>query len=307
MSESLWRHNSFSAEELQQYLAAFNTRRFAPALPGERWREELAEFAEGAMIEGEFLERERARIRHLAARAPADPKGFLAWFDELRETGPGQNDPLFPWLATSASLAEMKWFLTQEVAGEAGFDDLTALTQIRMPKRVKLELARNYWDEMGRGKPKGMHGPLLETLAACLGLEPRVETTVWEALALANTMAGLAANRRYAFHSIGALGVIEMTAPNRSAAVAAGLKRLGVPAGDRHYFDLHSILDVKHSLAWNAEAIHPLVAAKPAVASAIAEGALMRLESGRRCFERYRRELGLAACRRPSDLILQQS
>jgi hypothetical protein len=307
MSESFWRYNSFCAEELQQYLASFNTKRFAPALPGARWREELAEFAEGAMIEGEFLERERAGIRHLAARAPADPGGFLTWFDGLRETGPGQNDPLFPWLATSASLAEMKWFLTQEVAGEAGFDDLTALTQVRLPKRVKLELARNYWDEMGRGKPKGMHGPLLETLAARLSLEPRVETTVWEALALANTMAGLAANRRYAFHSIGALGVIEMTAPNRSAAVAAGLKRLGVPAGDRHYFDLHSILDVKHSLAWNSEAIHPLVAATPAVASAIAEGALMRLECGRRSFERYRREFGLTACSRPSDLILQQS
>jgi hypothetical protein len=29
------------------------------------------------------------------------------------------------------------------------------------------------------------------------------------------------------------------------------------------------------------------------MAVAIAEGALMRLECGRRCFERYRRELGL--------------
>ena len=297
----------FSPEKLQRYLTSFNATRFAPAMPGESWREELAEFAEGAMIEGEFLERERAGIRHLASRPPADADGFVTWFESLRETGPGQNDPLFPWLATSASLAEMKWFLTQEVAGEAGFDDLTALTQVRLPKRVKLELARNYWDEMGRGKPKGMHGPLLETLAARLGLEPRVETTVWEALALANTMAGLAANRRYAFHSIGALGVIEMTAPGRSAAVAAGLKRLGIPAGDRHYFDLHSILDVKHSIAWNSEAIHPLVAEQPKVSCAIAEGALMRLECGRRCFERYRRELGLTACRQPSDLILQQS
>jgi len=187
----------------------------------------------------------------------------------------------------------MKWFLTQEVAGEAGFEDLTALTQVRFSTRPKLELARNYWDEMGRGNPKGMHGPLLERLAVSLGLQPRVETTVWESLALANTMAGLAANRRYAYHSIGALGVIELTAPGRAKAVAAGLKRLKVPTGDRHYFDLHSILDVKHSLAWNAEAIHPLVAANPKVAPAIAEGALMRLECGRRCFERYRRELGV--------------
>ena len=106
-------------------------------------------------------------------------------------------------------------------------------------------------------------------------------------------MAGLAANRRYAYHSIGALGVIEQTAPGRAGLVAQGLKRLGVPAGDRHYFDLHSVLDVKHSAAWNAEALHPLVAENPDFAPAMAEGALMRLECGAACFRRYRSELGL--------------
>jgi len=284
---------ALSADELQRRLASFNTKRFAPALPESNWRSDLRAFVGGATLEGEFLDAECKRVRAHAARVPVDPDGFVVWFEGLKVTGPGQNDPLFPWLAESASMAAMKWFLTQEVAGEAGFEDLTALTQVRFPTRPKLELARNYWDEMGRGNPKGMHGPLLERLAVSLGLQPRVETTVWESLALANTMAGLAANRRYAYHSIGALGVIELTAPGRAKAVAAGLKRLQVPTGDRHYFDLHSILDVKHSLAWNAEAIHPLVAENPKVAPAIAEGALMRLECGRRCFERYRRELGV--------------
>jgi Iron-containing redox enzyme len=106
-------------------------------------------------------------------------------------------------------------------------------------------------------------------------------------------MAGLAANRRYAYHSVGALGVIEMTAPARSAATSAGLKRLGVRAGNRHYFALHAVLDIKHSMAWNTEAIKPLISRKPEVATAIAEGALMRLQCGARCFERYRTELGV--------------
>jgi pyrroloquinoline quinone (PQQ) biosynthesis protein C len=191
----------------------------------------------------------------------------------------------------------MCWFLTQEVAGEAGFDDLAALTQMRMPVRPKLEIARNYWDEMGRGNAKGMHGPMLEHLATRLGLQPRIETTVWESLALANVMAGLAANRRFAYQAVGALGIVEQTAPGRSAQVAAGLKRLGVPAGDRHYFALHAVLDVKHAAAWNAEAIWPLVAEDPRYATAIAEGALMRLECGAACFRRYRRELGLETSR----------
>lgn len=278
--------------ELQLRLAAFNRRRLNPGLPSDGWRDEIDDDADMLLVEGEFIERERRAVADRAAAAPTDPNGFDAWLTDLTATGPGQGDPLFPWLADACTMDEMKWFLAQEVAGEAGFEDLTALTQVKMPVGPKLELARNYWDEMGRGNEKGMHGPLLETLARRLGLEPRIETTVPESLALANTMAALAWNRRYAYHSIGALGIIEQTAPDRAAAVGRGLKRLGVPSGDRHYFDLHAILDVKHSVAWNAEAIRPLVTANPAIAHAIAEGALMRLRCGERCFERYRRELG---------------
>jgi hypothetical protein len=283
---------SLSEDELQKRLTAFNAVRFTPALPDDDWRVSLDAFTEMALVEGAFLDREREGIRARAAEAPTDAQGFAAWFEDLKDTGPGQHDVLFPWLAETATIDQMKWFLTQEVAGEAGFEDLTALTQVKLPTRPKLELARNYWDEMGRGKPKGMHGPLLEMLAHSLNLTPTVETTVWESLALANTMAGLAANRRYAYHSVGALGVIEMTAPDRAAAVNQGLKRLGIATKQRHYFALHSILDVKHSIAWNAEAIVPLVEGQPRVATAIAEGALMRLECGRRCFERYRKEFG---------------
>ena len=274
-------------------LATFNTRRFAPALPAPGWEADVADQADMLLQEGEWLEGLRAHVSVRAAEAPRDPASFIAWFEELDRTGPGQGDPLFPWLAETATMEEFRWFLTQEVAGEAGFEDLTALTQVRLPQQPKLELARNYWDEMGRGNPKGMHGPMLEVLSHNLGLAPSADTTVWESLALANTMSGLAASRRYAYHSVGALGVIEQTAPGRAALVAQGLKRLGVPAGDRHYFDLHSVLDVKHSIAWNAEAGWPLVEMNPDFAPALAEGALMRLEAGAACFARYRRELGL--------------
>ena len=49
-----------------------------------------------------------------------------------------------------------------------------------------------------------------------MDVEPVLETTVWEALALGNMMIGLAANRYYAYQAIGALGVIELTAPGRA-------------------------------------------------------------------------------------------
>jgi len=285
--------NSSASELLHRGLSYLNERRLRPALPAEGWRDDLALEARWRDVEGDMLERARAFVATRAEEAPCDAERFVRWFEQLREVGPGQNDPLFPWLASEASYEDLRWFLTQEVTGEAGFDDLVALTQLRMPEQAKLELGRNYWDELGRGKACGMHGPMLARLAGCLKVDASTPR-VWEALALANLLVGLAANRRYAFHAVGALGVIELTAPGRAEFVNAGLRRIGVEAHHRQYFALHATLDVQHSAAWNQEVLLPLVRAEPRVARAIAEGALMRLVAGARCFERYRVHFGLS-------------
>ena len=275
----------------QRRLAYWNHERLAAGLPNDQWEQSLTHDAAMLRVQGALLERLRDNVRHVADAVPTDANAFVGWFEELQEAGPGQGDPLFPWLAETASAEEMRWYLQQEAAGEAGFEDLTAYAQVKLPTRVKLELARNYWDEMGRGNVKGMHGPMLERLVEELELAPTIDGTVRESLMLANVMTAMATRRDYAWHAVGALGAIELTAPQRSAAVAAGLKRLGVRAKARVYFELHAVLDVKHSEAWNAEAIAPAVAEDPRRARAIAEGALIRLQCGARCFERYRREL----------------
>jgi len=272
-------------------LSWFNRRRLATATPQDDWEATLADDSAMRLAEGRWIEAERAAAGARAASVPTDPDGFVAWFEDLQATGPGQGDPLFPWLAETATREEMRWFLQQEVAGEAGFDDLVAMTQVKMPPQPKMELANNYWDEMGRGNLKGMHGPMLDALAATLDLKPTIAGTVWESLALANTMVAFATSRRYAWHSVGALGVVELTAPGRSKKVAQGLRRLGLSDRERRYFDLHAVLDVKHSEDWNREVLRPLVAEDPSRARWIAEGALMRLACGARCFDRYRREL----------------
>ena len=76
--------------------------------------------AEMTVTEGRWLEAGRARVAERAAQAPHDADGFVRWFESLEGTGPGQNDPLFPWLAKSATMEEMRWFLTHEVAGRRG-------------------------------------------------------------------------------------------------------------------------------------------------------------------------------------------
>jgi hypothetical protein len=284
-------------EKRQQLLSRFNHSRLAPGLGEEM--PEAARAAERTALaaERDFLAMARAAIAPWLTAVPDEADAFVAWFERLKHCGPGQNDPLFPWLAEKASLEQMHWFLTQEVAGEAGFDDLVAMTQVKMPVRAKLEMARNYWDEMGRGEPKGMHGPMLDQLATYLNIQPQIESTVPESLALGNLMMALAANRSFAFHAVGALGVIELTAPGRAACVSRGLDRLGVPKKQSHYFALHAVLDVKHSACWNAEVLAPLVREDRRRAHAIAEGAVLRLWCGKRCFDRYRRHFWLSAIR----------
>ena len=292
-----------SARDLHLALAGFGARRLRPALPDDR-AEPAADHEDGRLraAERDFVVAERAAVASAAALAPPDPDGFVAWFEALENVGPGQNDPLFPWLAERASMEQMRWFLAQEVGGEAGFDDLVALTQVRMPVQAKLELARNYWDEMGRGRRAAMHGPLLAELASTVSAEAIPEKTVWESLALANLMVALALDRRFAYHAVGALGVIEQTAPGRVALVDQGLARLRVAKPARRYFTLHATLDIAHSRAWNREVLRPLVMEVPQAARAMAEGALMRLRAGARCFDRYRRELGLSPPSQPAEL-----
>ncbi len=232
------------AEGLHKGLAHWNHRRLAVGVPTDSWREDLNETCRMQRLEGAFIEAFRAHIAPLVATVPTDPAGFIAWFEDLKASGPGQWDPLFGWLESEAGLGDLQWFLTQEAAGEAGFDDLVAMTQVKLPTRPKLELARNYWDEMGRGHEGGMHGPMLDRTTKILDLHPTIDATVWQSLALANVMTAFATNRRYVYQSIGALGVVELTAPTRVGCVAEGLKRVGITPDGRKYFVLHAHLDI---------------------------------------------------------------
>lgn len=282
--------------EAHLVLARFNQQRLMPQRPeygpGKNWRKKLQDDFEMLLLEAEVLEWEREEIQKYLMDLPQDHQAFMTWFENLKETGPGQNDALFDWLEHEANHEQMTWFTKQEVAGEAGFDDLTALSQVKLPVRAKLEVARNYWDEMGRGQEKGMHGPMLESLAQEMKLGPSpVDEIVPESLALGNILLGLALNRRYAYHSLGALGAVELTAPSRAVKVYRGLKRLGFSSQSQRYYLLHSTLDVKHSEAWNKEVIEPLIQEDPSLMGPIAEGALMRLNAGARCFRRYRSHL----------------
>ena len=200
-----------------------------PAFPTAAWRDDVEEYARVTRAEGEYIEAVRREVSPLLANVPTGVDDFIDWFEELKRTGPGQGDQLFPWLARNASREDMLWFLTQEVAGEAGFDDLLAMTQVKMPVTAKLrwlETIGTKWAEAGK---RPCMARSWRRLANYLEIDAKPEHVIPESLALGNAMLALARSRRYCFQSIGALGVIEMTAPTRACFVDAGLKRLRIP------------------------------------------------------------------------------
>ena len=108
---------------------------------------------------------------------PTDALAFIDWFKIYKQKHLVKTT-LFLWLATDATMSQMRWFLQQDAADEAGFDDLVALSQIKLPPQSKLELARNYWDEMSRGHLPAMHGLMLKRTVKDLDLLLPLKTLI---------------------------------------------------------------------------------------------------------------------------------
>src|SRR5687767_14434195 len=117
--------------DFQRRLTKYNHFRLEGGFPDPDWRDDISFQSRILLAEGEFLETARNANRPLAQDIPTEPRAFIDWYEQLKDTGPGQGDPLFPWLATAATREQMQWFLLQEVAGEAGFEDLLAVTQVK--------------------------------------------------------------------------------------------------------------------------------------------------------------------------------
>lgn len=246
-----------------------------------------------SLLEGDFIESERCRFRRCVEPDTPGAGEVTMWFESLCRDGPGRRqDDLLDWLAEAASLSEIRWFLEQETAAQTGFSDLVPLTLLRMPALLKRRMGSHYGNELGRGHAMRAYGRLIDGLAVDLNLERKIEQTVWECLALSNLLLGLASNRRYAYHAVGALGAVELTAPARTAAVAAALERLGLASQPpRRLAAPHTGAAADRARPWGTNLIQAVLEQDPAARQSIAEGASMYLLADARCLTRYRRAL----------------
>jgi hypothetical protein len=147
---------------------------------------------------------------------PADPDAFCDWYKTTAFTHPLYEHPLYGFLAGEADRAQMERFLRWEAAGEAAFDDLVALGQVGTRGEVKIEMGRNYWDELGNGKSHAVHTHLFHKLTETLAITaPEADELPWQILGGVNVMLWSCIPRRNAFRAQGTLGAVELLAPQR--------------------------------------------------------------------------------------------
>jgi hypothetical protein len=193
--------------------------------------------------------------------------------------------PVYDWVADEASYQDLVRFLALEGGPDGGFDDLVAACQIGLTGEPKLELAQNYWDEMGRGSPGDVHTELHHQLVAALDLTalPREEQPT-EALERAALGSLLATNRHLQPEMVGALGLIELQAGPRCRKVVRGLERVGAPEGAFAFYREHAVADPRHGKDWVDKVVAPL-ADDANWATRIVQGARWRSIVNRRFFD----------------------
>lgn len=211
---------------------------------------------------------------------PAGVEEFTPWYFQLHRRHRAQVEPFFEHLANEASIREMALYIGMEEKVDGRFDDVIALAQLGMSGDMKLALAENFWDEMGLGRIDQMHTRLFAHSAnhmqrhlAGLDIEALVPA---QAIANGNLLLMYALNRRRAARLLGALAILEHTAPYRFSRTVRGLRRLGMPEDVVYYHELHIEVDANHGKQLLERVLQPLVASSPAALREVCIGCLIR-------------------------------
>ncbi len=230
--------------------------------------------------ERDMLRRANASHNLSANALPSEPAAFAAWYREAAFSHPLYEHDLYGFVASDATRAQLKWFFEMECAGEAAFDDLVALAQVGTRGEIKMEMATNYWDEMGKGRSHAVHTHLFHTLIEGLDLiPPDAMQLPWQVLSGVNVMLWSCISRRNAFRAQGTLGAVELLAPQRCTRLVHGAIRLGMKKKTMIYYGAHAIIDIGHAEGWLAHVIEPQVREHPAARVGIAEGLILRADT----------------------------
>ncbi|WP_314176394.1 iron-containing redox enzyme family protein [Streptomyces winkii] len=246
---------------------------------------DVTSILENALLEAEFRRIPEERLKDY----PTGGKEYVRWLKALIQDHPASSHPMYAtYLGTSASAEDMRFLLAQETCLDPRFDDILAVMQIGAKGPEKMEIAGNYWDEMGNGEFDEVHTTLFSQCLESVGADQEYidGNLLLEAKECGNISAAIALTRRHYLRAIGYFGVTEFLAPRRFRELVTAWDRLGLPAEGKTYHDVHIGVDARHAAGWYKNVIGPVVERDPAAGREIALGTLVRLNTSERYLDR---------------------
>ncbi|MCM3886966.1 iron-containing redox enzyme family protein [Frankia sp. R82] len=210
-----------------------------------------------------------------AGPAGADGAGIGAALWELVEAPGGPS--LSRYLAERGTLEQFREFAIHRSLLQLKEADPHTWALPRLTGAAKAALVQIQADEYGDGIERAMHQTLFGLTLRGLGLDPsygayldRVPATT---IATVNLPSYLGLHRAHRAALVGHLAVFEMTSVGPMSAYSAALRRHGLPAPARLFFDAHVVADAHHqTLAADALA-GGLIRAEPHLADDLLFGA----------------------------------
>ncbi len=154
----------------------------------------------------------------------------------------------------------------------------------RLSGRAKSALVEIQFDEYGAGVPGQSHAELWATSMEALGLDSAygayLDVLPGLTLATTNLITLFGLHRRLRGALVGHLAIFEMTSVVPMARYAAALRRVGVTAAGRRFYDVHVEADAHHEVVASRSLAAGLVASEPSLAGDVLFGAraIMALE-----------------------------
>ena len=211
---------------------------------------------------------------------PQNYSEFINWYNELHSRHTKEVSSFFNWLANEATLEELGFYIAMEEQVDGRFDDVIALAQLGLTGDMKLALAENYWDEMGLGKEAEMHTILFnksaKKLSALLDNGVLTPKPPAEALKNGNLLLMYSLRRQYHPRLLGALAILEHTAPYRFSKTVKAMQRLNLSEDIIYYHEMHIKIDANHGKQLLQRVLLPLVKHNPEIIKEICIGCLTR-------------------------------
>ena len=214
---------------------------------------------------------------------------YESWFRRLlNDHRAGHHEYYEDFLQNRGTTDDIRYLLSQETSLDPRFDDILALMQLGTHGQEKMEIASNYWDEMGNGESTSVHTHLFSKALNAVDANNNFiqDNLTLEAKICGNLSACLALRRRNYFKAVGYFGVTEYLAPRRFKCLVDAWERNGLPEEGIEYHKLHIKIDAIHGSAWIKNVIGPLVEKSPEIGNDIALGAMIRLNTSEAYLDR---------------------